>query len=111
MLFPTQAMRILVWEKAEREENNKTTNTHILYDSSGGRGVEIKQIKSPYKNIYTGYSGGINPDNIDDICKQITFHKKDDRVWIDIQTGARTNNEFDLEKVETILKITSKFVI
>jgi hypothetical protein len=91
-------------------ENNKTTNTHILYDSSGGRGVEIKQIKSPYKNIYTGYSGGINPDNIDDICKQITFHKKDDRVWIDIQTGARTNNEFDLEKVTKMLKIVDKHI-
>ncbi len=87
---------------------NKTSNTHILYDSSGGRGVEIKQIKPPFKGIYTGYSGGINPDNINEICKQITFHKKDDRVWIDIQTGARTDNNFDLEKVEKMLKVVNK---
>lgn len=91
-------------------ENNKTINTHILYDSSGGRGVEIKQIKSPFKGIYTGYSGGINPDNIDNICKQITFHKNDDRVWIDVQTGARTNNEFDLNKISTMLKIVDKHI-
>ena len=88
--------------------SNKTSNTNILYDSSGGKGVEIKQIKVPFKNIYTGYSGGINPNNINDICKQITYHKNDDRVWIDIQTGARTNNEFDLEKITKMLKIVDK---
>ena len=88
----------------------KTDNTNILYDSSGGRGIEIKQIKPPYKNIYTGYSGGINPNNINDICKQITFHKNDDRIWIDIQSGARTNNEFDLEKVIKMLKIVNKHI-
>ena len=88
--------------------SNKTSNTNILYDSSGGKGVEIKQIKVPFKNIYTGYSGGINPNNINDICKQITYHKNDDRVLIDIQTGARTNNEFDLEKITKMLKIVDK---
>lgn len=87
---------------------NKTNNTHILYDSSGGRGIEIKQVKAPLKGIYTGYSGGITPDNIDRICKEITFHKNDDRVWIDIQTGARTNNEFDLDKVTKMLKVVNK---
>jgi hypothetical protein len=86
----------------------KNNNTNILYDSSGGRGMEIRQIKQPFDKIYTGYSGGINIDNIDSICKKIENTKNNDRVWIDIQTGARTDNKFDLDKVATILKIVDK---
>lgn len=88
----------------------KNTNTHILYDSSGGRGTEIKNIKPPYKGIYTGYSGGIGPENINEICKAITFHKADDRVWIDMETAVRTDNIFDLDKVYKVLKIVDKHI-
>ena len=79
-------------------------NTNILFDSSGGRGTEIKLIKDPYKNIYTGYSGGLNPDNVNEICNLIIEHKSEDKVWIDIESGVRTDDIFDLNKVRSVLK-------
>ena len=84
-------------------------NLHFLWDSSGGRGKEIKSINYPYEN-YTGYSGGINIENIHDICNLITNSPDDDEVWIDMESGVRTNNEFDLNKVEQILKACREFV-
>ena len=90
--------------------DNKPTNTHILYDSSGGKGTEIKNIKPPYKSIYTGYSGGMGPDNIVEISKLITLHNNDDRVWIDMETNVRTNNKLDLEKVKKVLKVIDKTI-
>jgi hypothetical protein len=86
-------------------EDIDTKNTNILFDSSGGRGTEIKLIKDPYKGIYTGYSGGLNPDNVKGICNLITEHKSDDKVWIDMESGVRTDDIFDLNKVRSVLKI------
>lgn len=77
---------------------------HVLYDESGGRGVEMKTIQSPCINNYTGYSGGIGPENIDKIIKGIVFHPNQSEVWIDMEGAVRTNNNFDLDKVEYILE-------
>lgn len=82
-----------------------TSNTNILYDSSGGRGTQIQDIKPPFEKIYTGYSGGLNVENIDDICDKIFSHTdQNTEVWIDMETGVRTNDEFDLDKVYKVLK-------
>ena len=88
--------------------NKSNKNTNILFDASGGRGTVIKNIKPPYKGIYTGYSGGIGPDNIAEIGKMISHHKNDDKVWIDMETAVRTNNILDLDKVREVLKVVSK---
>ena len=87
-----------------------TSNTNILYDASGGRGTEIKTIKAPYEGIYTGYSGGLNPDNINQICDEIYNHKNDCKVWIDMESGVRTDDEFDLDKVYKVLKEVDKLI-
>jgi hypothetical protein len=31
-------------------------------------------------------------------------------VWIDLETGVRTNDELDMKKVETVLAAASKYV-
>lgn len=96
------------------EENEFPSNINFLYDSSGGRGTEIKEIKTPLNGYYTGYSGGLSPDNIESICELISKEKENDLtqyVWIDLESGARTTNEFDLIKVEKILQITNKFIL
>ena len=79
-------------------------NTNILYDSSGGRGTEIKTINNPY-NVYTGYSGGLNPGNVNNICDIISNHPDISKVWIDMESGVRTDDKFDLNKVYNVLKI------
>ncbi len=83
---------------------------HFLYDSSGGNGKVIESIGPTIGSQYTGYSGGITPDNIDDICRMITEDPEDVEVWIDLETGARTDNEFDLVKVRTILETANKYM-
>ncbi len=85
-------------------------NFHILYDASGGRGTEIQSIEPTVKGLYTGYAGGLNPDNTDRICQMISNHGDSSEVWIDLESGARTNDEFDLVKVEKILEIASKYI-
>lgn len=76
---------------------------NLLFDSSGGRGTAIKLIERPFDH-YTGYSGGINPDNIENVIKLIRNHKRIDEVWIDMESGVRTDNEFDLDKVKDVLE-------
>lgn len=84
-------------------------NINILYDASGGRGTEIKEVLPPFKN-FTGYAGGITDKNIDGICKIITDHSDNSTVWIDMESGVRTNDIFDLEKVIAVLNVCSQYV-
>jgi phosphoribosylanthranilate isomerase len=83
---------------------------NFLYDSSGGNGKVIESIGSNIKDHYTGYSGGLSPDNIEEICGKVVAVPEDYNVWLDLETGVRTNNEFDLNKVEQVLKIVSQFI-
>lgn len=83
----------------------------LLYDASGGRGTEIQTIEVPIWGNYTGYAGGINKYNIDRICSTIALHPNDRTVWVDLESGARDeNNEFSIENAEKILELSSKYI-
>lgn len=84
-------------------------NINLLYDASGGRGTEIKEILPPFKN-YTGYAGGIDDINIGSICKLITDSTDQSEVWLDMESGVRTNDIFDLEKVVSVLNTCRQYV-
>ncbi len=84
-------------------------NIHFLYDSSGGRGKEIEHIQPPFKN-YTGYAGGISLENIDNIFQKTGIHANPYNCWIDMESGVRTDNKFDLEKVKAILETSGKWI-
>ena len=84
-------------------------NINILYDASGGRGTEIKEVLPPFKK-FTGYAGGITDKNIDGICKIITNHSDNSTVWIDMESGVRTNDIFDLEKTIAVLNVCRQYV-
>lgn len=86
-----------------------TKNIHLLWDGSGGKGVQIQHILKSFNN-YTGYSGGINENNVEAICDQIKRTHGNENVWIDIETGARTNDQFDLVKVRNILEKVKPFI-
>lgn len=85
-------------------------NINFLYDSSGGRGTEIETIGNPIHNFYTGYSGGLKLTNIVNVCDLIEQCPNENECWIDLESGVRTDNEFDLYLVEAILNIVSKYV-
>ncbi len=85
------------------------SNIHFLHDSSGGRGIKISSIGASLVN-YTGHAGGIGPSNIAQIYGAITRTTPlTDKVWIDMETGVRTNDEFDIAKVRNALALCKAF--
>jgi len=96
-------------------------NIHVLYDASGGRGREIEVIPQPFDFFYTGYSGGLSPSNIEQVCEKVkALNAKDDQlfgpnnplpwVWLDMESGVRTDDVFDLDKIKKVLEIAAKYV-
>lgn len=87
------------------------SNIHVLYDSSGGRGTEIKDLDGmmPFHGYYTGYAGGLSQTNVEAFCKDLMEVEFKDNVWIDMESGVRTYNKFDIMKVATVLTIVRQF--
>ena len=85
-------------------------NLHFLYDSSGGRGKVIERIDASLGTAYTGFSGGLNPDNMATICTMVVEDAEEVDVWLDLETGVRTEDIFDLDKVKSVLETTHKFI-
>ena len=87
----------------EMSSSEHMNHINFLYDASGGRGIEIKEIKAPFE-YYTGYSGGINPDNISTIVSLIENFQNPYEVYIDMEAGVRSDGKFDLTKVRDVLQ-------
>lgn len=88
-----------------------------LYDLSHGAGVVPEIWPEPEWNdenlslIPHGYAGGIGPDNVADVLKQLSPIVEDCPVWIDMETKLRSDNgeQFDLDKCRRVLEIVSEF--
>ena len=111
------------------EENNyffELDSFNILQDSSGGKGLFNNEWFPSFSrdysyedddgithytsdDIYTGYAGGLNPDNVEKelnhICK-INFNN----FWIDVETGVRTDNKLDFNKIVNFLFKSKAFI-
>ncbi len=76
-----------------------------LLDASGGCGIDtpIEIITSP--GVHIGYAGGIGPDNVADKLRTLLEYPSDEMFWIDMETRVRTEDWFDLDKVEQVLDI------
>ncbi len=90
-------------------ESIKENNIDFLYDGSGGRGVLPNQWQGVVPNHFTGYAGGLNPDNLSDALKTINEAVGDNTIWIDTETGVRTNDVLDLDKVVKFLEVAEKY--
>lgn len=71
-----------------------------LYDPSAGRGLAIGKWPS-HPGRLVGYAGGITPNSIVSVIENI--HASGD-YWLDMETGVRTIDRFDVEKVKAVLK-------
>lgn len=88
---------------------------NFLYDASGGRGTEIQSVQPPIPNHLTGYAGGLTPENIAEnlgLIGQVANTMpitigNETPVWIDTETGVRTNNVLDMHKVKAFLETAS----
>ena len=81
----------------------------VLYDPSGGRGIEAFRWPLPPVGCHLGYAGGIRPDTIVDVLKDIGI--VDSPFWVDMESGARTDDKFDLAKVRQALEAAKPFVV
>jgi len=94
-------------------EDHHLENLGVLLDPSGGRGVVNIANESVVDLLdrFTGdprcgYAGGISPDNAREVMDRL-----DGRFgWIDMESGVRTDDRFDLAKVERVLRICEPYV-
>lgn len=81
----------------------------LVYDPSGGRGITQTLWPKPLYGMRFGYAGGLNPDNLETQLENIAAVAGEETVWIDMETGVRTENIFDLQKVRQVLTIAQKY--
>jgi phosphoribosylanthranilate isomerase len=87
---------------AELHKKIFSLNHQILFDQSGGRGIETTEWESPLENKICGYAGGLGPNNI---IKQLSLIKNvaNRPFWIDMEGKIRTNDILDLNLCKEIL--------
>jgi hypothetical protein len=76
-----------------------------LYDRSGGRG-EVPASFPPLDpatsdSPFCGFAGGITPDNVVEVLERIDA-PLDTPYWIDMESGVRTDDLFDLAKCRRV---------
>ena len=83
---------------------NSGKHIAMLLDKSGGQGIDTPIGAPAYaQKVHLGFAGGINPDNVIEKMSHIT-HLPVGRFWIDMESGVRTDDRFDLDKVEDVCK-------
>jgi hypothetical protein len=75
-----------------------------LFDQSGGAGIIPDSW--PFATGYSGYAGGLSPDNVEYELMRIQEVRGGSAIWIDAETKLRSEDDtvFDLGKVEQFLK-------
>ena len=90
-------------------ENPNVRGKAILFDASGGHGKSPKSWSDAFDGFSCGYAGGLNPDNLEE--NLFALEKVGNRhIWIDMESGVRTDGQFDLDKVEKCLQIASPWL-
>lgn len=73
-----------------------------LFDRSGGTGQPPAEWpRHPGGGRLVGYAGGIGPENVLDVLNRIGA---DGPFWIDMESGVRTDDWLDLDKVEAVCR-------
>ena len=88
---------------------NPVSNHSYLFDASLGKGKTPETWQPPVAGKFTGYAGGLSDSNILENLHKIAPLTGNTAVWIDMESGVRTNDEFDLAKARRVLEITKNF--
>lgn len=93
------------WIEPYLENNPNPQQISILLDSSLGKGVATEVFDVPAHLVEQGYSigfaGGLNPENIKDTHGKVLAYNVP-KYWLDLESGVRTNNEFDQLKARKL---------
>lgn len=80
-------------------------NISFLYDSSGGRGTNVTEYKPVFDNFFTGYAGGLSPDNLtQELIKISKAVGNGIDIWIDTESGVRTDEKLNMKKVDDFVE-------
>lgn len=92
-----------------REKDKFGRTFSMLLDASGGQGVDtpLKVLPSSGK---VGYAGGINPDNVAEKLSFLLQNVRMGEFWIDMESGVRTDDWFDTDKVRRVLRICKEVI-
>lgn len=83
----------------------------LLNDSSGGFGREIHSASPPHPQYFTGYAGGINPDNVIKILNLVENVAEGKNYYIDMESGIRVNNDFSVAECIKIRELIDLWLI
>lgn len=85
-------------------------NHAILFDESVGRGISPADWPAPISGHKCGYAGGFGPANLVPQLDRISRVVKDqEEIWIDMESGVRTDNRLDLAKVQCVLGMAKPY--
>ncbi len=90
-----------------RNLHRQTQNFSILFDESGGKGKSpVAWQYQPYNLLYTGYSGGLSPQNIKQNLSKIDHVAPVNRyTWVDAEKNLKNDNDlFDVQKAEQYIR-------
>lgn len=92
------------------QRSTGTNSFSLLFDPSGGRGVESFSYPPVPLGLRMGYAGGIGPSNVLRVLGDIIASNGicDGLPWIDMESGIRTDKAFDLAKVRSVLEQVAK---
>lgn len=80
-------------------------NFSVLFDESGGNGIECKTWQSPLAGVECGYAGGLGPDNLRASMKHIVRAAAGGAFWIDMEGKLRDDlDRFDTAKARACLE-------
>ena len=77
----------------------------ILYDPSGGRGIEPFRWPTAPLGVRMGYAGGIRPDSVEGVISDIG--PVANPYWLDVETGVRRDDTFDLAMCREFLMMAT----
>ena len=108
---------IIVQERGLFTDAPPSRDLSYLYDRSGGRGLEtIDNWRKGWRGVRCGYAGAAAVEQVQKLYRSARRPKAgapDDStngpfeakgLWIDMESGVRTNDQLDLEKVRTVME-------
>lgn len=89
----------------------KAKNHQVLFDLSGGRGIEADEWPDAFENKATGFAGGLGPETIEAALPKILNSSRAGNSWIDMENRVRTNGYLDLDLCEAVAKKVAPFIV
>ncbi len=80
-------------------------NFQVLFDESRGNGIKAHEYPTPFRNTLCGYAGGLGPCNLAETLRQLRVKAQDREITVDMESGVRLDNRFNLSRAEMCLQI------